>query len=79
MGNIIGTIKFAFEVKYDKHKGKKLIGIQSCEENMPKFATYAYARQVMSAMKILLKYRLIPTSRKASHLKNTHRPVKDYP
>ena len=64
----MGTIKFKFKVKDNEDKGSKLMGVASCEKNMPKLTTRFYPRQVKSAIKIVPMSRLMSTNSKASCL-----------
>ena len=67
-GNNIGSMEFAFKVKYKNDEGNKLVGIVACEENFSKFTTRYCKRQVTSAMEMSSKSKLMSTNAKSSFL-----------
>ena len=70
VGNNIGMMKFAFKVESENDEGNKLIGIASCEENVPKVTTRFYKRQIKNPTSLSSKSKLMSANPKASfHIK----------
>ena len=54
-GNVIGDMKFALKVKNKNDEDNKLVGIDACEENMPKLEKCYCKRKVKSTIAKLSK------------------------
>ena len=63
-GNNIGAMKFILKVKENNDEYNKLVVINACEENVPKFITRYCKRQIKSAMVTSSKSKLMSTNTK---------------
>ena len=65
-GNRIVNTKFAFKFNDKNDEDDELTGIAACEENISKFVTRYYKRQVKTAMATPSKSKLLSTNTKKS-------------